>query len=286
MKKILVSIAALLAIAPAIADGNCGCKSKNCKPKKVRLVYVGTKSKANKVYTSAMPEYAPIEPMRPAPVFESEYDPYYDEYEPAPAPRAPRARSNWYLGGRVGLDLLTWRNEYTATPASAITDPDSDHDTYIFEPVFGGDLFLGYHFTPNWRGDLELGYISQYSDTDNGITFNMSTFYGTLNAYYDFTNRFYVGGGLGFAFPRTELQWEYFTKSSKESDMSMMLALMAGWTYDLSNEVVLDLRYRISGWWGPDFTRGVSGYAPLTAIETNVGFVLDNQLTIGLRYEF
>lgn len=276
MKKIVISLCALAAIAPAVANGSCGCKTKSCnKQKKVRVVYVGAPAPAENTYT---------EPVTMEPVA---YEPAPIAYEPEPVRvREPHTRSNWYLGGRVGADMLTWKNKYKATPASAIVGADADHDNYTFEPVFGGDLFLGYHFTPAVRGDIELGYISEFSDTDNGFTFRMSTFYGTFNAYYDFINHFYLGAGIGFAFPRLDLEWEYFNNARTESDLSMMFALMGGYTYDLSEKLVLDLRYRLSGHWGSSFTQAVSGYGPLTAIETSVGFVLDNQFTIGLRYEF
>ena len=285
MKKIIVSLVALAAIAPAIADSSCGCKSKNCKPKKVRVVYVGAPNAAENMYG----EVAAMEPTQ-VPMYEPEPVEYVDMPEPVyekPAPRRTKGNSReWYIGGRIGLDLLSWENKYNATPADAIVDPGSDHDDYVFEPVFGGDIFLGYHFTPSVRGDIELGYISQYDDTDNGITFKLSTFYATFNAYYDFLNHFYLGGSLGFAFPRADMEWEHFTKSGTETDLSMNIALMAGYTYDLSQDVVLDLRYRLGGFWGPTFTRGVVGFDPLQTLETKVGFVLDNQISIGLRYEF
>lgn len=285
MKKIVISLVALAAALPAIADSSCGCKEKTCnKQKKVRVVYVGAANAAPVAMENMVAE--PIaEPVMVEPVA---YEPV--AYAPAPKPvrtYTPHARSNWYLGGRVGADMLTWKNKYRA-PADVIASPDDDHDNYTFEPVFGADLFLGYHFTPAIRGDIEIGYMSEFSDTDNGYTFNMSTFYGTFNAYYDFINSFYLGGGIGFAFPRVSLDGMDVEQSGSESDLSMIFALMGGYTWDLSENVVLDLRYRLSGHWGPTFNRTISRVNPATTfnLETDVGFVLDNQFTIGLRYEF
>lgn len=279
MKKIVVSLCALAVAMPAIADRSCGCKDKSCtKQKKVRVVYVGA--------PSAPQENVFAEPIATEPVAEPIV------YEPAPVVEplrvtTPHTRSNWYVGGRVGADMLTWKNKYKA-PASAIVGPDADHDDYTFEPVFGADIFLGYHFTPAIRGDLEIGYISEFDDTDEGYTFKMSTFYGTFNAYYDFINHFYVGGGIGFAFPRVSMDGIDVEQSGSESDLSMVFALMGGYTFDISQDVVLDLRYRLSGHWGPTFSRTINRADPPSTfiLETDVGFVLDNQFTVGLRYEF
>ena len=291
MKKIIVSLVALSAIVPAFADGDCGCKSKNCKPKKVRVVYVGAPSDDAATYESTVLSSEPQYETQEITVSEATklYEPVV---EPAPRVRkSSRSDSDWYLGGRIGVDLLSWKNKYTATPAAAIADPDFDHDNYVFEPVFGGDLFVGYHFSPAMRGDVELGYMTQFEDSDNGVSFKMSTFYTTFNAYYDFTNHFYLGAGLGFAFPKINVDFEYFAPgSNSETKLSLMWAAMAGYTYDLSDRVMFDFRYRLSGFWGPEMTRGGSGFnvtgTPLNALTTKVGFVLDNQFSVGLRYEF
>lgn len=284
MKKIIVSLVALAAAIPAFADSSCNCKDKTCnKQKKVRVVYVGAANSGAAANVVSEPVAEPVaEPIA--------YEPLSVAYQPAPTPirtYTPHARSNWYLGGRVGADMLTWKNKYKA-PAEYIIGPDADHDDYTFEPVFGADIFLGYHFTPAVRGDIEIGYMSEFEDSDNGYTFKMSTFYGTFNAYYDFVNHFYLGGSIGFAFPRVSLSGLDVNAAGSESDLSMIFALMGGYTFDLSEEVVLDLRYRLSGHWGPKFERTITRTDPAAVfnLETDVGFVLDNQISIGLRYEF
>jgi len=284
MNKILVSSIAVLTTVAALADcpfsnGQCGAK-----PKKQRIIYI----------TAAEPE------MYGEPVFADTVISHNIEEEPEVTP-APVMVSEpvstaplGYVGLRLGVDMPSWRNKYKASPSSAALDPDSDHDSYIFEPVFGADIFAGRHFGPAWRGDLELGYISQFKDSEDDFTFKLSTTYLMANAYYDFLGGFYLGGGLGFALPKATLNWDYFTsKSESDTRLSFMWGLSTGLTHPLSDSIVLDIRYRISGFWGPKWSRMVkqpdyqnAGGTNIESLETRVGFVLDNSISLGVRYEF
>lgn len=281
MNKLLVSLVAFMLGAGAFA-ADCPCKTGGCKPKKQRIIYI----------TAAEPD------MYDEPVFEDMVLPEPDvaEYtESTPEPVlsiGPKDKA--YIGARVGVHMPTWRNKYNATPSSAIVDADSDHDDYIFEPVFGGGIFAGRHFGPAWRGDVEFGYLTQFSDSDNGFTFKLSTPYLMANAYYDFLGGFYLGTGVGFAFPKATLDWEWFVaNSATETRLSFIGGLSAGFARALSETMVLDIRYRVAGFYGPTWTRGVlqPEYAAATgsdleSIKTRVGFVLDNSISVGVRYEF
>ena len=207
------------------------------------------------------------------------------------APRAYSSNSNsrgyGYVGAHFDLNLLNWRNTYSALPVEAIYDIGADHDDYRFKPVIGGDLFLGYRFNPSWRADVEFGYVSNYKDSDNGITFELSVPYVTANIYHDFENGLYFGLGAGAAFPTVSMEWENFTaNSSRKTGASFTGAAMLGYSYELSRFLFLDARYRISGFKGPSITRGVSHFGILESVTTSVGFVLDNAISVGLRYEF
>ena len=57
--------------------------------------------------------------------------------------------------------------------------------------------------------------IFSSSDSADGLTFKMSTPYLMANVYYDFDSGFYLGGGLGLAFTKAKLDWEYFIDKSK-----------------------------------------------------------------------
>lgn len=299
MKKLLVSIIAIASTVVSVAYGaeDCGCKNCGCKPKKVRVIHI-TAGDPQTMYNDAMYTTTVIdgdgsyqtydEPtqLTVAPAH-SDYDRGY-EYE-----RGPRYRGNWYVGGRLGLHLASWKNKYHGSPSNYKFDNGEDHDDYTFEPVFGGNIFAGYRFTPNWRTDLEFGYMTQFSDSDNGFTFKLSTPYLMGNAYYDFNGGFYLGAGLGLAFPRATLDWEYFEKdNASKTKLSFAGALMAGYSYYMTDSLALDFRYRLAGFVGPKLTRNVmagvkdENDVELRTLETKVGFVIDNSFSIGLRYEF
>ena len=193
----------------------------------------------------------------------------------------------WYFGGRLGLSFLNWRNKYSALPAEAIVDMSADHDDYRFKPVVEANLFVGYRFSPAWRSDLEFSFTSSYSDSDNGITFELSVPSLVANVYYDFMNGLYIGGGLGVSFPTISLDWAYFVANgSSKTGTTLTGALMAGYTHYVSDSLILDLRYRISGMNGPSLRRSVYNFGALESVETKVGFILENSISIGLRYEF
>jgi opacity protein-like surface antigen len=285
MKKLLVGLSALLvAAAPAFAaDGGCGTKNCGCKPKKYRIIYV-TAHNPDTMYG----DYVFADPDVGPDYVATDYDEQYNDSDSDVSFESRRYSSHdWYIGGRIGLNLLSWKNKYSATPESAITDMGADHDSYWFEPVFGGDIFVGGHFNPAWRGDIEGGYATQFTDSDSGFTFKLQIPYVTANVYYDFLGGFYLGAGAGMAFPKVTLDWEHFVANdSRETKLSFTGALMAGYTNYLSERVAFDFRYRIAGMMGPTIRRGVTGFGTLESLETKTGFILDNSFTIGLRYEF
>lgn len=280
MKKFMVSLIAVLATVGASMAAD---DAAPCKPKKYRVIHI----------TAGQPEMLYGDTAYTTAVLDDDTGPDYrvETYEDAAPLSVTRDyRGNWYVGGRVGLHLMSWKNKYKVTPASAIVDPDADHDDYTFEPVFGGNIFAGYRFTPNWRGDVEFGYMTQFSDSDNEFTFKLQTPYITANAYYDFESGIYLGAGVGMAFPRGTLDNKWFAAGdASETKLSFTGALMAGYSYNLSDSVALDFRYRLAGFTGPKWTRNFlpgNDYNNAEAFETKVGFTLDNSLSLGLRYEF
>lgn len=196
-----------------------------------------------------------------------------------------------YVGMNLDINLLNWRNEYKAYPDDAVYNEVFDHDDYRFKPLIGGHFVAGYRFNPGWRADVEGGFTSEFEDSDNGLSFKFSVPYVTANIYHDFTNGLYLGVGGGAAFPTIKMEWENFTaNNSSKTGTSLMGAAMLGYAYYLSESLILDVRYRFAGFKGPKLKRGtvweIPDHAPLESLETSVGFVMDNSISIGLKYEF
>lgn len=202
-----------------------------------------------------------------------------------------KAKTGWYIGGRVGVDFLSFKNEYSSNIPG--THDEFNEDKYSFEPVFNGSLVFGRHFNYFWRAELEAGYIGQFTDRDNGFEYKLSVPYLMANGYYDFTNGVYVGAGAGIAVPTTELDGDPFISGDrKKTSVSPMAGVMLGWARELDYNLVLDVRYRLAGFGGHTQKREFDGYAfagaPLGrfSFENKNGLILDNSFTVGLRYEF
>ena len=189
----------------------------------------------------------------------------------------------WYIGGRLDLNLLNWENETTTTGPM----PDILENESFTELLLGGNVFVGHTFDYFWRAEIEAGMISEFEDEGDGVTFKLSVPYLMANGYYDFANDFYVGAGLGVALPEARIQTAMLSGSdSSERRVSPMIGFMAGWSYHLDYNLLLDLRYRLAMFWGPEQERsffvGVDPYV----IKNDVGMILDNSISVGLRYEF
>ncbi len=198
-----------------------------------------------------------------------------------------KAKTGWYITGRAEVSFLNWKNKYSSDDNFAANN-DYASDDYSFEPVFGGSLAGGYHFGYFWRGEVEAGYIGYFSDKDSAAEFTMSIPYLMASGYYDFTSGLYVGGGLGLAMPTTTIDSVFFDGSDrKKTSVAPMAALMLGYTQKLDDNLVLDIRYRLAGMTG---TKQKFDFQ--TTDETNHWFenkidtILDNSISVGIRYEF
>ncbi|MDR0726907.1 MAG: hypothetical protein LBF37_02480 [Rickettsiales bacterium] len=196
-----------------------------------------------------------------------------------------KEKNGWYGTIRAQLNFLNWKNTYYSDDVGY-----KGEDKYSFEPVFGGSLAVGKKFGYFWRGELELGYGGQFSDSGQGFEFKFSTPYALVNAYYDFNSGLYLGGGLGAAMPMQKLSWSGFKDGDLDKmGFSPMAGLMFGYTHKLDDSFVIDLRYRIAGWNGIKdsgiFVEDVAPYAE-HYLETKIGLVLENSVSVGLRYEF
>lgn len=202
-------------------------------------------------------------------------------------PYSVESSKGWYMGGRLALSFLNFSNG-----AEVVVDDVSEDvsDDYSFETLFGGSVFAGTEFQiyDEWfRGDIEGGLIGRFEDADGGTELKLTVPYLMANGYYDFNNGLYVGAGLGVALPKIELDgFDFVDGDSKKTGVSPIMGLMFGWTYDLDARITLDLRYRLAGFWGPEIERGAMPGTDYYETKMDIGFVLENSLSMGLRYRF
>jgi opacity protein-like surface antigen len=194
-----------------------------------------------------------------------------------------KEKGGWYVGLRGELNLMSWKNEYFSDYVGY-----GGGDKYSMQSLLGGSIVGGKKFSYFWRAELELGYTGQFSDQDEGFTFKLSAPYAMANVYYDFTGGLYLGAGLGAALPTVSMDGDaFFAGGRSKSAVSPMGAVMLGYSHKLDDNFILDFRYKLSGFNGAKLTRhfeqddGTPRY-----LETKVGMVLDNSLSIALRYEF
>ena len=203
-----------------------------------------------------------------------------------------KAKSGWYASLRAELALLNWTNKYSSD--SPTINDALDSEDFSFEPLFSINMAFGKRFNYFWRAEVEAGYISRFEDEDEGYKFALSVPYVMANGYYDFSNGLYLGAGLGIALPMTELSdQEFVSGEGKKTGFSPMLGLMAGYTHKLDDNIVLDLRYRIAGFYGTKQKREWADGTSIAGVdvggmhlENKIGLVLDNSVSVGIRYEF
>lgn len=196
-----------------------------------------------------------------------------------------KPKNDWYMAIRAELSLMNWTNEYNSNNPDYLTF--SAEDDYSFEPVFGGSLAIGTKFGSHWRGDIEIGYLGEFTDKDNDAEFTFAVPYAMVNAMYDFIpSGIYLGAGLGVAVPMITVDHPDFVPGGREkTGVSPMAGLMVGWSRKLDDNFILDVRYRLAGFYGTKLTRDVDD-GQGTWYETKIGLVLDNSLSVGIRYEF
>ena len=198
-----------------------------------------------------------------------------------------KAKTGWYITGRAELSFLNFKNEYSVDDDWGADESYSD-DKYSFEPVFGGSLAAGKKIDYFWRGEVEGGFLGHFSDEDEAAEFTLSIPYLMANGYYDFTNGLYVGGGLGLAMPMYKISGDIFNGyDKKKTTVAPMIGVAVGYTHKLDDNLVLDLRYRLSGMTGAELKLGFQDLDDGQHwFKSKTGVILDNSVSLGLRYEF
>lgn len=279
MKKV-VSLAAVLALVTSVAGAQTGNGMRG------NTVYKNTSDNIKVVNNFRMssgraPMYA--QPQMAAPD-------YSRMQQPVARPRYTcQTCGAWYVGGRANLSMLSWENEYTTTFSP--TTEEYNHDKYSFEPIFGGSFAFGYAFDTSWRLEVEAGLLGRFEDNDEGVNFTLTVPYALANAYNDFENGMYVGVGLGLAVPKTELDGEHnglvFEGGHRTKRQgSLMGAAMIGYAYDFDQHLTLDIRYRLAAFNGTKHETVLDDGSATYDFRNKIGLILDNSVSVGLRYRF
>ena len=142
--------------------------------------------------------------------------------------------------------------------------------------------------SPHWRAELEAGYLGYFEDKDAAAEFTMQIPYVMLNGYYDFTNGLYLGAGVGVAMPITTIDMVWADGSDRtEYGVAPMAGVMLGYSYELDYNLVLDIRYRLAGMTGVDQRIDFADNNDVPHwFQNDIDFILDNSISIGIRYEF
>jgi opacity protein-like surface antigen len=162
----------------------------------------------------------------------------------------------------------------------------------------GFAVSAGWHYDSDWRFEFEGGYTGKYSNQADDVAFAMWAPYLTFNALYNTPEKtwgsFYVGPGLGIAFPTTkvsagDMNVHFLEGEEVKREFSPILALLAGYQYSFTERFVLDLGYKLSTFSGTDHSRDFQLTGTPVQIHTftnKTGWVLDNAFSIGVRYYF
>ena len=204
-----------------------------------------------------------------------------------------KAKSGGYITARAGLSLLNFKLKESVSGYN-----DSQTESYSFEPVFNGSLAIGGRLGYFTRGDIEVGYIGEFTDKGGEYSYDFSAPYIMANLYYDFLSGFYVGGGLGAALVMTSLDGTDFVdlNNRNERTIGFMGGINLGYAYKLDDNLVLDFRYRLAGIVSGnknsremellDDPSDPTGPTSIHKVNVKNNFVMDNSISLGIRYEF
>jgi opacity protein-like surface antigen len=191
--------------------------------------------------------------------------------------------SNWYLRGDIGY---RFNNDFDRARnldnPPAMHNPDFDNKTW----VFGGGV--GYKL--EWfRADLtfDVSTTAKFEANsiirDNDFRAKIDTVTGLVNAYGDLGTWWgftpYVGAGVGFARLKADgfrIPSQHAGESHSDESWNLAWALMAGVSYSISPNFLIDAGYRHinmgDAWSGVDRDRNRLTVKNLSSDEVRIGF--------------
>ena len=184
--------------------------------------------------------------------------------------------------------------------------------------VFLGTVGYGAYFTPRFRGDLTVDFRSTldlksestytYASSSGGTTVNglvtdqvrINNAVILANLYWDLLPRGfitpYIGAGIGFVYydaTRTYMDYavpssglsQTTTFSSKDTGIGLAAALMAGTTFAIDQNWLIDVNYRALYLGEVEIVTNVTGTGlPFNSSRVTIGADWEQQARIGLRY--
>jgi len=163
--------------------------------------------------------------------------------EPEPVPEPPVLAGGWYLRGDISYDFQTDANFLV----SAVTSFDADFDDtwdigvglgYIFNDWFRSDIIADYRFPADWDA----------AATDVSVSTILLNGYAALGSFSGISP--YVGAGVGVAY----VNWDTIDfpglglgPVATDNDWRFAYALMAGISFDLTENLAVDTGYRFTG---------------------------------------
>lgn len=229
-------------------------------------------------------------------------DPYYPPVEEAPPPVVTQvAFSGWYLRGDIDYHWTDFRGATYdlpyAHPGSYGQFDYGDIDGswslgagvgYQWNNYIRTDVTLDYLFDADFTGQTtgfcNGGYICSSVDTTSyNAWLLLANAYVDLGTWYGFTP--YVGAGLGGAY----VNWDTLTNTTDDgtfqheggSDWRFAYGVMAGASYCLTSNLLLDVGYRYSRIDGGEMFGYAYGAGP--GYDDGLGI---NEVRGGLRYQF
>jgi len=189
------------------------------------------------------------------------------------------------------------------------------------EGVFLGTVGAGVYLSPRLRGDITLDFRSKqdfdsdttysYTSTTAGTTvngvvrdrLNLNTTAALANLYFDLLPRGafspYIGAGIGLVYndaSRTYTETATpiaggvagttltVTGSSKETNVALAGALMAGVTISRDHKWAIDIGYRALYMDGVDVSSSLNTTPTATSSKGTLGDQWEHQVRIGLRF--
>ena len=199
----------------------------------------------------------------------------------------------WYLAANVMMNMWSWENEYKSNYDGV--NLAFEDDKYSFKRVLSGSVALGTMFDKELRGDIEFGLSKQFKDENEFATYTMSAPYIMANFYRDFESGLYFGAGVGVARPEAKLELRLpagVSRSAKKA-WTPRVSAMLGYALGFGDNMYLDLKYRLTGFkgtkmsgtflWDQDET---DEYIEVYSLNVEAGLVVENTLSVGLRYRF